>query len=119
MNKILVVEDDGNTRTALVAYLQRLGYRVQSAATGNDAIALGADFRPDVVICDWILDGPCDGVSVAENLSSCMKSKVILITGMPLEDLYKRCGNIEVEACFSKPINLRSLGLLIKTIQAF
>ncbi len=117
--KILVVEDDGNTRTALVAYLQRLGYWVQSAATGKDAIALGTNFRPDLVISDWILEGPCDGIWVAERLlASATRSKVIFITGMPLANLYKRCEHIEVEACFSKPVDLKALGLLINTIQA-
>ncbi|MGH8548317.1 MAG: response regulator [Methylococcales bacterium] len=119
MKKVLVVEDNAGARAALVAYLQRLGFRVKSAATGKDAIALGTDFRPDVLICDWILDGPCDGVRVAENLmASTVRPEVIFITGMPLEHLHKRCEHMEVKAFLAKPIDLKVLGLLVDTIRS-
>ncbi|MGH8497666.1 MAG: response regulator [Methylococcales bacterium] len=118
MTKVLVVEDSDNARAALVTYLQRLGCCVKSAATGKDAIALGKDFRPDVLICDWILDGPCDGVRVAENLmASIVRPEVIFITAMPLEHLRKRCEPMEVKAFLAKPIDLKVLGLLVDAIR--
>ena len=118
MTKVLVVEDNTNARAAIVDYLQRLGYHVESAATGSEAIDLGMEFQPEFLICDWILDGPCDGIGVTEKLlSSDQRPEVIFITAMPLSDLFCRCGHLDVKAFLAKPIDLKRLGSLVKAAQ--
>ncbi|MGR9105765.1 MAG: response regulator [Gammaproteobacteria bacterium] len=117
--KVLVVEDNTSARVALVAYLRNLGCQVKDAATGREAIDLGMEFRPDLLISDWDLDGLCDGVRVAEHLvASTPKPEVIFITGMAREPLRKRAKHLDVIAIFAKPIDLKGLGLLIRSIQS-
>lgn len=115
MTKVLVVEDNINARDAIVDYLQRLGFHVESAVTGSEAIDLGANFRPEFLICDWILEGPFDGIGVTEKLLALnLRPKVIFITAMPLADLYRRCAHLEVKAFLAKPIDLKRLGGLVE-----
>jgi two-component system phosphate regulon response regulator PhoB len=54
-HRILVVDDEPDI-TALVAYhLAKAGYRVSTAATGQDALRAAKEERPDVVILDIML----------------------------------------------------------------
>ncbi|NOT07842.1 MAG: response regulator transcription factor [Gemmatimonadales bacterium] len=56
-HRILVVDDEPDI-TALVAYhLARMGYRVSTAANGQDALKAARDERPDVVVLDLMLPG--------------------------------------------------------------
>ena len=56
-HRILVVDDEPDI-TALVAYhLARAGYRVSTAANGQDALKAARDERPDIVVLDLMLPG--------------------------------------------------------------
>jgi two-component system, NtrC family, response regulator len=50
--RILVVDDEQNARTALRAILSEEGYEIAEAADGEEALAALADFAPDLVLCD-------------------------------------------------------------------
>jgi len=53
---ILVVDDQENIRSALSTFLGRLGYRVEIASTGLEALALVEKGEPDLVLLDVVLD---------------------------------------------------------------
>lgn len=54
---VLVVDDVADTRRLMRRVLERAGFRVTEAATGEDAIeAIGRD-RPDLVVLDLRLPG--------------------------------------------------------------
>ncbi|HEU4629437.1 MAG TPA: response regulator transcription factor [Gemmatimonadaceae bacterium] len=64
---VLVVDDEPDI-VALVAYhLARAGYRVSTAASGPDALALARQERPALVVLDLMLPG-LDGYQVLEQL---------------------------------------------------
>jgi two-component system, NtrC family, response regulator len=50
--RILVVDDEQNARSALRAILSEEGYEIAEAADGEEALAALADFAPDLVLCD-------------------------------------------------------------------
>jgi len=54
---ILVVDDDESIRVAMVRFLKRCGYDVQSAGSGSDALHLFASHRFDAMICDVRMPG--------------------------------------------------------------
>src|SRR5438132_8207719 len=65
--RILVVDDEPDI-TALVAYhLARTGYRVSTAATGNDALKAIRSERPSLVVLDLMLPG-LSGYEVIEQV---------------------------------------------------
>ena len=50
--RVLIVDDDPSMRTALMETVKRLGYSVQGAADGMDALERVARFRPWLVLTD-------------------------------------------------------------------
>ncbi len=79
--KILVVEDEQILALDMQAMLRRLGYEVVGLATsGEKAIALAEEKRPDLVLMDIKLRGAMDGVTAAERIVSSLRVPVIFVT---------------------------------------
>ena len=71
MNSVLIVEDEKHLADGLRYNLNAEGYDVETAGTGEEALALLADGRKsyDVVVLDVMLPG-IDGFSLASRLRS-------------------------------------------------
>lgn len=54
---ILVVDDDVEAAKAIAKALTTLGHVCRTAASGEEALALIAERRPDVVVSDWEMSG--------------------------------------------------------------
>lgn len=67
MQRILVVDDDPTVTNVLRRGLSYEGYRVDTAATGRQALTMARDHTPDLVILDLMLPG-LDGYDVLERL---------------------------------------------------
>ncbi len=57
IRKVLVVDDSRLQRHILVALLKRWGYTVIEAASGEEALSLCQDTKPDLVLSDWMMPG--------------------------------------------------------------
>ena len=57
--KVLVIEDDDDTREALVGLFRNEGYRVEGAADGLAALGImtWGEFKPDVILADLLMPG--------------------------------------------------------------
>ena len=64
---LLIVDDEDNLRSMLVAALRHHGFQVSSAATGRDALAEVAAVAPDLVVLDVMLPD-LDGFEVCRRL---------------------------------------------------
>jgi len=53
--RVLIVDDERNIVTALEYLLQKNGYEVRVAETGEDALAQLDAFRPDLVLLDVMM----------------------------------------------------------------
>jgi CheY-like chemotaxis protein len=65
--RVLIVEDNDPAREALQALMEQRGREVRGAANGMAALAVAAEFRPDVVLLDLGLPG-MSGYEVATKL---------------------------------------------------
>lgn len=116
--KVLVVEDDPDYRQTLMLVLERAGYEVRTAETGDEGLAIAAEFLPQAVITDWMLRDQNGGRQVARGLrQSQPEVKVLLLTGYPepLERLPIDPGLIDVvlqKPCHAEEI-LGALGNLL------
>jgi DNA-binding response OmpR family regulator len=117
MYKILVAEDEINAREALTAFLESQGFEVRCAADGDDAIRIGNEFHPDLLITDWLLEGRCSGVGVARALARAEPpAAIILISGYPVAELRAITVDLSVEAYLEKPISLFELSSIVDRV---
>lgn len=115
--RVLVVEDEPNSRHALEECLRLRGYVVEGAANASQAIGVGRRFEPDVAICDWLLGAGPDGVDLARRLSEDNPAlKILLVSGMGPEALsHVRLRVPAVRAVLRKPLDV---GELCTTVDA-
>ena len=82
---VLVIEDETSVRAALKQVLTSRGMEVIGVATVSDAAALvkQQDFCPDVVLCDYNLPGPLNGVECVKSLRAAVPWELpaIVMTG--------------------------------------
>lgn len=116
--RVLVIEDEQAARAAMERFLAFCGYSVGSAATAREALEQAERRPPDVLVCDWKLNGvaardavPADGVATAARLQRRFGSEVILITAYRLGELKAeaRKARVQVHAFYRKPLSLGSL----------
>ena len=80
---VLVAEDEDAVRTLTVASLQRHGYRVLSAASGEEALKVAQDFREpiDLLLTDVVMPG-MKGPELAKRLKLVRPTtRVLLMSG--------------------------------------
>jgi len=81
IHKIMVVDDEGRIADTLALILQHNGYETVTAYDGPSALALGAEFQPDLVLTDVVMPGMSGielAMTVSENIPRC---KVIVFSG--------------------------------------
>src|SRR5262245_61000977 len=79
--RVLVVDDEESSRSGLVLLLTTLGYEVESADNGEEAIDRARTFRPAVIIADLVMPG-MDGLGVLKAVRTELPhAVVILLTG--------------------------------------
>lgn len=79
MTTILVVEDEEPIALLLKVYLEKAGYRVYTAADGEEALARFDQVSPSLVLLDLVLPGQ-DGWAVLEGIRGRGSCPVIMVT---------------------------------------
>ena len=85
---ILLVEDDVALRATMKRILSRLGYRVLTATTGAEGVAVWNQSRAEIrlLLTDMIMPGGMNGKELAAQLLSCEpKLKVVYTSGYSAE----------------------------------
>jgi len=76
---VLLVDDDALLRRSLVLNLEEAGYRASASASAEDALALAARDRPDLILLDIGLPG-MDGLDALRHFQSRIGVPVIFLT---------------------------------------
>ena len=112
---VLVVEDDGVTRSKLAGYFQNEGYKVSEAESGAEmrAVLQGGDV--DLIMLDINLPGE-DGLMLTRELRSLSDIGFILVTGRT--DSIDKIVGLEMGAddYVTKPFELRELLVRVKNL---
>jgi DNA-binding response OmpR family regulator len=112
---ILLVDDDPLLRRSLALNLEEAGYRASTAASAEDALALAARDRPDLVLLDVGLPG-MDGLAALRHLQSRVGVPVIFVTARRRE-LDEVLGlELGAEDYVTKPFSLDVLLARIRTV---
>jgi PleD family two-component response regulator len=115
--KILVVDDDEDSRTLLAHLLKREGYEVATAIDGQDAVEKLPDASIDVLLLDVMMPR-MDGFAVCEALKKDQKTAslpVILLTAR--DDMETRANGMKlgVSDFLAKPVNKQELFQRVRT----
>ena len=98
MAKILIVEDENTPRQILTKVLTRDGHEVRAAGNSQEAIDIGKEFEPGILLADWLLTDAKSGLSVAEQLRQLHPHvRILFFTGLPIHKL-------EIEAQHLRPV---------------
>ena len=109
--RVLVVDDNRDALTLLSDTLSAVGYQVQSAHDGPEALNVAAAFQPQVAVLDIGLP-VMDGYELASRLRAMAglgALRLIAVTGYGQESDQRRSGTAGFDAHLIKPVSLDEL----------
>lgn len=115
-NSILVVEDEDSIRKFVKINLDRAGFVVKEAATGEEAIEIARREHIDIVLLDIMLPG-MDGYEVCKILSKEFPHLGIIMLTAKSQDIDKIMGlEYGTDDYMTKPFNPMELVLRVKSL---
>jgi signal transduction histidine kinase/ActR/RegA family two-component response regulator len=112
--RMLLIEDNADSRELLALLLERLGHRVFTADDGVRGLADALQQRPQVLLVDIGLPG-MDGYAVARRVRAELGRSVYLIalTGYGQPEDRKRALDAGFDAHFTKPVDMKAIEKLL------
>lgn len=111
--KILVIEEEEETRQVITSCLCRRGYNVFSIATAKGAVELVKKEHPDITLLDIRL-GDGSGLDILKQIKEFDKNvKVVMVNVLEDEDTIRQAKSLGVDECFTKPITIDYLNTII------
>lgn len=116
--KLLVVDDEVDIRESLVNHFSRRNFKVSAACTGEEALRLIKEEKPDLVILDMKLEGNLEGKDVLRILRETDKdTKVAMVTGAVLsEEELQDIADLGIVDFVHKPVDIQTLDVLIQKV---
>lgn len=106
---VLVVDDEEGVREIIVEIVGDLGYTVEPAKSGEQALDLMNQTQIDLVISDLKMDG-MDGLTLARQLRERFPDlPLVLMTAFPNEDVHRAIAERKVDFLLVKPFQLEEL----------
>lgn len=101
---ILVTEDESIVRKDIERSLKKLGYNVVgSADTGEKAIELAAELKPDLALMDIMLKGDMTGIEAADSIKKNIDIPIIFLTAYADESTLAKAKVTEPHGYILKP----------------
>jgi DNA-binding response OmpR family regulator len=114
--KVLVVEDEASIRKFIAINLERSGFDVLEAETGEKGLEMAKAYKPEVLVLDVMLPG-IDGFQVCARLREEMPELIIIMLTARGQDIDKITGlEIGADDYMVKPFNPRELTARIRTV---
>lgn len=116
MKKILVVDDNEDSRELVKKILKKHGYEIIEAVDGEDAIVKAVAYRPDLILMDISIP-KIDGYEVTKRLKSRVDFKeipIIAFTAHAMKGDQEKALEAGCDGYISKPINVRDFPEQIK-----
>jgi signal transduction histidine kinase/CheY-like chemotaxis protein len=112
---VLVVDDSEEQRQIASALLQRLGYRVDTAASGEDAVEKTAAKTYDLLLLDMIMESGMDGLDTYLRILDIHPHQpAILASGYSKTERVRQALNRGASAYLRKPYTMDMLGHAVR-----
>lgn len=121
--RVLLVEDDDDTREAFAAMLNELGADVRVAPSVAEGLAVVETFRPQVILCDIAMPVE-DGYTFIRKLRSLGPDRggqtpVAAVTALAGEEDRKRALDAGFQMHLAKPIDSARLAMAVGTLSVW
>lgn len=113
--RVLVVDDAEEQRDITRNLLKKLGYAVDVAGSGEDALAYLSDHEADLVILDMIMDPGMDGLGTYRGILEIRPGqKAIIVSGFSESDRVREALRLGAGAYIRKPYALTDLARAVR-----
>jgi two-component system, cell cycle sensor histidine kinase and response regulator CckA len=113
--KILVVDDVEEQRFIASGILEKLGYSVKSASSGEKAIEFLKQHSVDLVILDMIMDPGMSGLNTYRQIIALRpRQKAIITSGFSETRDVKEAQKLGAGSYIKKPYTMEKIGLAVK-----
>lgn len=108
--RVMVVDDSRIQEVQIRSLLEGTDYEVVSyCRSGEDALAVYDEVKPDVVTMDIIMPG-MDGLETAQAiLEEYPEAKIIMVSSLAYEDTFDEAKAIGAKAFIDKPFDQKTL----------
>ncbi|MGZ4390154.1 MAG: response regulator transcription factor, partial [Gaiellaceae bacterium] len=106
--RILAVDDEPRYLEIIGFNLEAAGYRVEGAASGEEALELVAADEPDLIVLDVMLPG-IDGFEVCRRVRERSSCPIIMLTAKGAEDDKVRGLRLGADDYVTKPFSAQEL----------
>lgn len=109
--RVLLVDDNEDSRELLAGLLELQGYRVEAAGDARAAIVIASRFRPEVVVLDLGLPD-VDGWELARRLrqlAGLARVRIVALTGYGSDVDRERSREAGIDVHLLKPIEISQL----------
>lgn len=113
--RILVIDDESHIRRSLCINLERHGYAVEAAETGEEALAAFSNRRPDVMIVDLLLPG-INGVEVTQRIRQSSAVPIIVLSALGEERRKVEALEAGADDYMTKPFGMEELLARIRSL---
>ncbi|MCC5848134.1 MAG: response regulator [Verrucomicrobia bacterium] len=111
---VLIVEDEPIVARDICQELEILGYNIAGEArTGESALELAAELKPDLILMDIQLAGEMDGVTAAGIIRDEMDIPVVFLTAFAGGEIFERAKKMEPFGYILKPFEERELQIVV------
>ncbi len=111
---VLVVDDDQVQREVLGQLLASLGYRVESAAGGEEALARTGERAFDLLILDMIMPGMNGAETYRQILRTHPDQRAIILSGFSASELVRQAQALGAGAYIRKPVTREKLASVLR-----
>ena len=110
--KLLIVDDESDTREFARSFFKKRGIDVLTASGGRQALEIIAQEKPDLVLLDVRME-EMTGIEALRRLRQTdTRTKVIIVTGAE-EEAVKEANALGVISCIHKPLILEELEQIV------
>jgi len=116
--KVMIVDDDEIIRNLMQLRLKMLGYETCALAeSGEEAVKLSEQTKPDLVFMDIMMPGKLDGISAARIIKANSNAQIIFFSGNSDQEILDRAKEVEPAGFIVKPFTDTDLRVTLNFIK--